>query len=226
MTKQKSKVASNIGDIAATADPALIPTAVYHAEAAMAHHASDAFVSREMLDRMLPLELREQLVAKIGDVQLMVEEARNLINNQTGRGRAALGKGFRNYGFMMASNQSINNFPQLAPNFIDISTFNDLVEDYLFARDVSERMIALSNDMRDMMNIFGDLSFNFALAYYANVRSIAQRTNDHTATSVFEILRRFFNRRRTPLTDQTSEAQLELDLQALMHSAKDGQVEN
>jgi hypothetical protein len=206
-------------------DPALIPTAIYNAEGQMAQNHADMFISSDLLDKMLPMEIREQLVMKMNELAQIVNQAREDIAAQTGRRSVAVGKGFRNYGFMMAANQSMNNFPELAPNFVYPGDFNAVVEDYLFARDVSERMLAISNDVRDIMNIFGNLGFDFALAYYSNVRSIAERTRDKTAISVFEILRRFFSRKRTPLTsDEPTEMQLERDFHALLHGRKDGEI--
>jgi hypothetical protein len=205
-------------------DPALIPTAIYNAEGQMLHADKNMFVSSEMLDKMLPMDMRKELVQKMDELVDIVNKARDLIEQQTGRRNTAVGKGFRNFGFMMASNQSMNNFPELAPNFVNVNDFNDVIEDYLFARDVAERLFALSNDVRDIMNIFGNLGFSFALAYYSNVKSIAERTKDKTAVSVFEILRRFFSRKRTPRTDEPTEKQLEHDFLSLLHGHKDGEI--
>jgi len=84
--------------------------------------------------------------------------------------------------------------------------------------------LIFANDTRDIMNIFGNLGFSFALAYYSNVKSIAERTRDKTAISVFEILRRFFSRKRTPKMDEPTEKQLEHDFLALLHGHKDGEI--
>ena len=225
MTEKKTTGAGNVKDIAAHADPALIPAAIYNAEGEMAQNHGNMFISSEMLDRMLPMDMRQQLVEKMNELAQIVNQAREDITNQTGRRSVAIGKGFRNYGFMMASNQSMNNFPELAPNFVYPGDFNDVVEDYLFARDVSERMLSISNDVRDIMNIFGNIAFEFALAYYANVRSIAERTRDKTAISVYEILRRYFTRKRTPENgEEPTEKQLERDFHALLHGHKDGKI--
>jgi hypothetical protein len=224
MTEKKSTGTSNIKDVAAHTDPALIPAAIYNAEGKVQNH-SDMFISSEMLNKMLPLDMRQELVDKMDELAQIVNEARDLIAHQTGRRSIAVGKGFRNYGFMMASNQSMNNFPELAPNFVDIDSFNDVVEDYLFARDVAERMLSITNDVRDIMNIFGNIAFDFALAYYANVRSIANRTGDKTAVSVFQILQRFFSRKRTPTNgEEPTEKQLERDFHALLHGHRDGEI--
>ena len=214
MTEQNSKT-----------DPALIPAEIYAAEGAQAHAGSDMFVSSAQLDKMLPIEMRQELVDKMEALAQIVSTAREFAVANTGRRSAAVGKGFRNYGFMMASNQSMNNFPELAPNFVNIDDFNDVVEDYLFARDVAERLLSITNDVRDIMNLFGNLGFDFALAYYANVRSIASRTGDETARSVFQILRRFFTRKRTPeMNGEPTEKQLERDFNALLHGHKDGEI--
>jgi hypothetical protein len=205
-------------------DPALIPTAIYNAEGKTVH-ANNMFVSSEMLNKMLPMDTRDELVEKMNELAEIVNNARDQITNQIDRRSIAVGKGFRNYGFMMASNQSMNNFPELAPNFVNTNDFNDVIEDYLFARDISERMFSISNDMRDIMNIFGNIGFSFALAYYSNVRSIAERTRDKTAVSVFQILQRFFTRKRTPKNeDEPTEHQLERDFHALLHGHKDGEI--
>lgn len=224
MTQEKTSGTGNIGDIAAHADPALIPAAIYNAEGKV-QTDSNMFVSSELLDKMLPWDMREKLVEKMDELANLLNEARDLITTHTGRRNVAVGKGFRNYGFMMASNQSMNNFPELAPNFVSIDDFNDVIEDYLFARDVAERLLTISNDARDIMNIFGNLGFDFALAYYSNVRSIANRTGDKTAVSVFQILQRFFSRKRTPQNgEEPTEKQLERDFHALMHGHRDGKI--
>ena len=76
-----------------------------------------------------------------------------------------------------------------------------------------------------MMNIFGNIGFNFALAYYANVRTIADHAKTEPAISVFNILRRFFKRKRTHQTgSEPTEMQLERDLRALLHGRKDGEI--
>ena len=227
MSNNKSAAADNTQTVAAPhKDPALIPTAVYHAEGKMAPAAQNMFISSEMLDRMLPIPLRDEMVERLDDLTELMERARNLAISGVERRRNAVGKGFRNYGFMMAANQSINNFPDLAPNFLNVDSFNDVVEDYLFARDVSERLLALANDARSIMNIFGNLGFDFALAYYANVRSIAERTGDQTAMSVYEILRRFFARKRTPGADEEPTVkELERHFHALLHHKSDGEID-
>jgi hypothetical protein len=224
MTEQKTPGTSNVKDVAAN-DPALIPAAIHNAERQMAMNHPNMFVSSEQLNKMLPLAMRDDLVLKMDELANIINAARDLISHQTDRRSVAVGKGFRNYGFMMASNQSINNFPELAPNFVDINTFNDVVEDYLFARDVAERLLSIANDVRDIMNIFGNIGFDFALAYYSNVRSIADRTRDKTAVSVFEILRRFFNRKRTPQNgSEPTEKELERDFHRLLHGKADGEI--
>ena len=226
MTTKKSTAEGNVTK-AAHKDPALIPNAIYHAEGS--EHAAlskNMFISSEALDRMLPMDMRDEMVLNIDRVATLLEQARTELLAHTTRRSIAVGKGFRNYGFMMASNQSMNNFPQLAPNFVDIDSFNDVVEDYLFARDVSERLMALSNDAREIMNIFGNLGFNLALAYYNNVRAIADRTGDQTAVSVYEILRRFFNRKRTPGADEEPTVkELERHFHALLHHKSDGEID-
>lgn len=226
MKTEQTTAKINVADVASQKDPALIPPEIYRAEGAMAQSHGNMFIGSDALDRMLPMDMRQQLVEKMDELARIVNDARAEITNQTGRRSVAVGKGFRNYGFMMASNQSMNNFPELAPNFINIDSFNDVVEDYLFAHDVSERMLAISNDVRDIMNIFGNIAFEFALAYYSNVRSIAERTRDQTAVSVFEILRRFFTRKRTPETgEDPTMKQLERHFHALMHGTRDGEID-
>jgi len=206
-------------------DPALIPTAIYNAEGKMATVNPNMFINTAQLDDLFPTTVKDELVGKMDNLVELVTKVRNQITAQTNHRNFSVGKGFRNYGFMLAANQSMNNFPELAPNFVDTESFNDVVEDYLFLRDVAERMLATTNDIREMMNTFGNLGFDFALAYYANVRSIADRTGDKTAISVFEILRRFFTKRRTPeVGREPSEYQLERDLKALLHGHKEGEI--
>ena len=224
MTNEKTNGKDNSNEVATQKDPALIPDAIYKSEEKMEHiHGNNTFVS-EHLHKMLPSPEADQLVELIDDLTGVVAKIRDNVNNQLDRRSNAVGKGFRNYGFMLAANQSMNNFPQLAPNFIDINDFNNVIEDYLFARDVSERLLSISNDVRDIMNIFGNIGFNSALAYYANVRSIADRTRDKTAISVFNILRRFFERKGISRTDEPTEVQLEKDFKALLHGHKDGKI--
>jgi hypothetical protein len=224
MTEEKLPPESNAASVAHK-DPALIPTAIYNAEGKMATVTPSMFITTAALDEVFPNTAKDQLVAKMELLAETVSQVRTEITAQTNRRNNVVGKGFRNYGFMLAANQSINNFPELAPNFIDVESFNDVVEDYLFMRDVSERMLSIANDVRDLMNTFGNMGYDFALAYYANVRTVAERTRDKTAISVFNILRRFFTKRRTPETGrEPSEKQLERDIHALLHGHKDGEV--
>jgi len=107
-------------------DPALIPVPIYNAKNQKSH-AHDMFISSEMLDRAFPPGIKEELVEKMESLAETVNTIRTEMTDFSNRTRPAVGKGFRNYGFMMASNQSINNFPDLAPNFIDIDSFNAVV---------------------------------------------------------------------------------------------------
>ena len=217
-------MSEDIKNVVTHTDPALIPAPIYNAEGKM-EHVNSPFISTQMLDQAFTPENKSGLVEKMDELVEIIDQVREQIINQIGRRSTAVGKGFRNYGFMLASNQSINNFPELAPNFVDIESFNDVIEDYLFARDVAERMLTITNDIRDIMNIFGNIGFSFALAYYANVRSIAERTNDQTAISVSEILRKFFTRRRTPeVNNEPSERKLERDLRNLLKGHKEGEI--
>ena len=226
MTEQQSTVAGNTGDgNGARKDPSLIPPAIFNAGGKSAPTGKNMFINGEMADRMLPIDMRQQMVDRMNDLANLVNEARAMANVSMERKSSAVGKGFRNYGFMMAANQSMNNFPQLAPNFVDTDSFNDVVGDYLFTRDVAERLLIITNDVRDIMNIFGNLAFDFALAYYANVRSIAERTRDQTAVSVFETLRRFFiHKRAAEIGEESAENELERHFHDLMHGTRDGEI--
>jgi hypothetical protein len=217
---------SNIKNAETHADPALIPRAVFNAEGAtVAASSSDMFVSGRVASDVFSLSTKTDLVDTVNNVQRIVDATRAEVTAQVQTNIATVGKGFRNYGFMIGSNQSINNFPQFAPNFIDINKFNDVVEDYLFLRDISERLLGISNDVRDMMNVFGNLGYEFSLAYYNNVRAIAERTKDKTAVSVFDILRQYFNRKRTPdMGGEPSEKKVERDIHAVLHGHKSGEV--
>jgi hypothetical protein len=200
-------------------DPPLIPMPIYNAEHQPVKVATPMLASSQMLDNFFPSDMREEIAQAVQDLSALVEQAREQLVAQTGRQSNAIGKGFRNYGFKMACNQSINNFPELAPNFVDINSFNDVVEDYLFLRDLTEHTIAITTELRDMMNIFGNIGFDYALAYYANVRTIANRTGNQTAASVFNILRQYFRRRRTPSSNTPTEPtdeELDLHMKAII----------
>lgn len=209
----------------ASHDPALIPVSVYGDEHRRAvSGAKTLFINRATLDRSLSISLKHDLVERVDALAAGINQTRTeLVNSLNSQQHSFVGKGFRNYGFMMASNQSINNFPELAPAFIEIDDFNSTVEDYLFMRDISERILTISGDARDIMNILGNLSYSFALAYYDGVRSIASRTHNKTATGVLAILQRFFTRGRTPGAKQ-NEMEVEHHLRALMHGTRDGEI--
>ena len=205
-------------------DPALIATAIYNAEHQLRPVNRDLFVSRKMLDELLPESTVEALFTKLIELENLLLEIRQGMNTITNR-NASLGKGFRNLGFMLATNQSINNFPAFAPNFFTADDFNAAVGDYQLMRNVSERLMGMARDVREMMNIYGNLGFNFALAYYANVRSIATRTGNQTAISVFEILRQYFRSRRpSQNAAEPTEKEIERDIRALLHGVKEGEV--
>jgi hypothetical protein len=199
-------------------DPPLIPTPIFNAENKPVKVATPMLISSQMLDNFFPSDMREDIAKAIEELATLVDSAREQLVAQTGRQNAAVGKGFRNYGFKMACNQSINNFPELAPSFVDIDSFNAVVEDYLFVRDLVERSMAITTELRDMMNIFGNIGFDYALAYYANVRTIANRTGNQTAASVFNTLRQYFRRRRTPTgsaPDEPTQEELDLHIKAI-----------
>ena len=203
----------------------LISTEIYNSETTKAHINKNMFVSSEMLDRALSVAQKQEVVLLIDRMNAKFEQLRDVVMTQLGKRQTSVGKGFRNYGFMIAANQSMNNFPQFSPNFIDNKSFNDVIEDYLFLKDVSERMLAMTNYVRDMMNIMGNFGFDFAFAYYSNVKSIVNRTDDQTAINVFNILQRFFNQRRTPISNsQPTEMQLEKDFKTMLHANKEGKI--
>lgn len=209
-------------------DPALIPKPVYNAEHKEIATHTNMFAGSNTLDRALSTAVKGNLTNVTESLSAIISDARNEINGGVARRTTLVGKGFRNYGFMIASNQSINNFPQFAPNFFDTESFNEIIEDYLFLRDMSERFMGMAGEMRDIMNIVGNLGYDFSLAYYANIRSIAKRTGNQTATNIFNILRRFFSNRRGAATidieGEPTMKKLEHDIHSLIKGRKDGEI--
>jgi len=202
----------------------LDPTAVYDAEHHLIAANKDLFFSRKFLDEVLPDDNCALLFTKLIALENVIHDMRNDLNVITNQ-NASLGKGFRNMGFMVAANQSINNFPALSPTFFTIDDFNAAVGDYQLMRNISERLTALTSVVREMMNVYGNLGFNFSLAYYANVRMIANRSGDQTAMSVFNILRQYFRSRRTSQNaNEPGERQLVHDMHALLHGQKEGEI--
>ena len=141
MSEEKLNPESNAASVAHK-DPALIPTAIYNAEGKMATVNPNLFINTAQLDEAFPSTAKDQLVAKMENLATLVAQVREDVAAKTNRRSFAVGKGFRNYGFMLAANQSMNNFPELAPNFVDTDSFNDVVEDYLFLRDVGYTVLA------------------------------------------------------------------------------------
>jgi hypothetical protein len=218
-----SKTEKNPKKSAAHSDPPLIPTPVFNAENKPIKLSTPILVSSQMLDNFFPSNMKVEIAKAIQDLAALVEQARDRLTAQSGRRNNVVGKGFRNFGFKMAANQSINNFPELVPSFIDVDSFNDVVEDYLFVRDLAERTLAITTELRDMMNIFGNIGFDYALAYYANVQTIANRTGNQTAASVFNTLRQYFRRRRTPNSsspDEPTQEELDLHIKAITDELK------
>jgi len=224
MEKQLKPVENNLQKTEPRHNPTLIPTAVYSAETKMQNRPHDLFMSSETLDRIFSFEDKNKLVELTEELGAVLERLRDELSRSSDM-YTSVGKGFRNYGFMVGANQSINNFPQYAPSFMDIGSFNDVISDYLFVRSMSERLISLGNDMRDVMNILGNIGFNYSLGYYSNLRTIVMRTNDVAAKSVFEILSRYFKSRNPKMDGEPTEMQLEKDFHALMHGKKDGEIE-
>jgi len=166
-------------------------------------------------------ESKASLMQKIEAVS---DEMRNIAEELTSTFRRNfVGKGFRNFGFMTAANNSANNNPEFLPNFLDLEAFNEVEEDFLFMRSLVERLNAITSDALTSMNILGNETYSMAIAYYANVRQMAMRTHNPQAISVFNYLREFF-RRKGGGSEQPTEKELERDIHALLHGTKDGKI--
>ena len=174
------------------------------------------------MQRILPQPQRDQMVNMLNQVAALMSQISDELFRTLER-RNAVGKGFRNFGFMIGANNSANNNPQFVPPFLNVPVYNEIVDDFQFMRDVVERMNSITKDAIDSMNVLGNEGFNLSLAYYAAVREVAHRTHDKQAMSVFQYLRSFFRRGKIAM-NQPTEAQVERDIKALLHGTKDGEV--
>jgi len=174
------------------------------------------------IEKVITTSDKDELMDKINEASDMLRKiAEQLTDLQT---RNLVGKGFRNFGFLTAANNSANNNPNFVPPFVSLAVYNKIEEDFLFMRNVVERLNSITTDALTSMNILGNEAYNLSLAYYASVRQFAMRTNNPQATSVFEYLRQFFRRRRMPNVEQPTEHQLERDIHSLLHGKKDGEI--
>jgi len=138
--------------------------------------------------------------------------------------RSFVGKGFRNLGFLTAANNSANNNPEYVPPFISMDAYNKVEKEFLFMRDVVERLNAITKDAATAMNVLGNEAYSLSLSYYAFVQQLATRTKDPQTISVFNYLREFFRRRHLPNVEHPTEHQIERDVHALLHGHKDGRI--
>ena len=182
----------------------------------------NATVHTRQIEKVISEEEKSQLMKQINEVSDMLRTIADQLNDLNGRN--LVGKGFRNFGFLTAANNSANNNPEFVPPFMDLNAYNKVEEDFLFMRDVVERLNSLTSDALTSMNILGNEAYSLSLAYYAFVRQVAMRTNNPQAESVFNYLREFFRRRNMPNVDQPTEHQLERDIHALLHDKKDGEI--
>ena len=187
------------------------------------NHTEMVHVSTHMLnlEKKLDSETKASLMQKITEIS---ETLRSISEELSSNDRRQfVGKGFRNLGFMAAANNSANNNPEFMPLFVNINEFNEVEDDFLFMRNMVERLNAITADASVSMNIFGNESYNMAVAYYVNVKQVAKRTNNSQAQSVFNTLRKFF-RRGSYNSSHPTEKELKSDIHALLHGKKDGRI--
>ena len=128
----------------------------------------------------------------------------------------------RRYGFLDKVSDIAEGNPEFVPPFMNTAELKKLIRQIELLRNISANLEQLLRMTNDELLLTGDEAFRIALMYYNSVRDAARR-HVQGAESLFNILRLFFNRRRTTSNEPT-EKELERDEKALLHGKKDGEI--
>jgi hypothetical protein len=136
--------------------------------------------------------------------------------------RRLRGSGVRRYGFLDKVSDIAEGNPEFVPLFMNTAELKKIIRQIELLRNVSANLEQLLRMTNDELLLTGDEAYRIALMYYNSVRDAARR-RVQGAESLFNILRLFFNRRRTTSSEPT-EKKLERDVKALLHGKKDGEI--
>ena len=135
--------------------------------------------------------------------------------------RRLISSGIRNYGFLDKARDLAAANPDYHPPKFDIRRFEELGDDLEFTRNLLVRVQAFERTISNSLLVYGDAAFRMALSFYNTVRELS-RTGDEQALALFNILRPYFRRQR--ISDSPTDAEVETDVNALLHGRKDGKI--
>jgi len=137
--------------------------------------------------------------------------------------RRALGSGVRRYGFIDKVSDTAEEFPQFWPAYFDDQeTLKERLREIEVLRNLLVFFESGARVVLDMLLTAGNDAFQIACVYYRSVRNAAREQNPE-GEAVFQLLRLFWNRRRS-LAEEPTERQLLRDASALMHGKKEGKI--
>ena len=136
--------------------------------------------------------------------------------------RRMLGSGVRRYGFIDKTSDIAEDNPQFAPPFFDLEALKELLRMIEILRNISISLNQMARINGDVLLTVSDHAYQFALGYYNTVRE-ASRRRQPGASAVFSMLREFFNH-RPPAGSEPTIPEVEHDVHALLHGAKEGRV--
>jgi hypothetical protein len=153
----------------------------------------------------------------LGQIQSFVHESMDSV-----RRLRMNGSGIRRYGFTDKTSDVAQVNLNFAPGTFDNENLKRFIRHIELLRNLSSLLSQIQRIVNDELLIAGDESYSLALLYYNTLREQA-RQRVPGADEVFRILQPFFRRNSGILAEPTTH-ELERDLHALIHGAKDGKI--
>jgi hypothetical protein len=132
------------------------------------------------------------------------------------------GAGTKRYGFIDRTSDIALENEEFAPRMYDAQELKDLLRSIEQARDILSDVAQVSRSISDMLLILGDEAYQMALVYYNSLRELS-RARVAGAEALYRILLPYFKKTRSN-GEEPTEPELERDVKALLHGAKDGKI--
>jgi len=141
------------------------------------------------------------------------------------------GSGVRRYGYIDKVSDVAEFYPQFWPAYADgdspgatggVERLKELIREIESLRNLLIFFEAGTRDVTDMLLTAGHEAFQLANMYYRSVRNAA-REQIPESVQVFEMLRLFWQRRRS-MSDEPTEQEVLRDAKGLMRGTKDGKL--
>jgi hypothetical protein len=136
--------------------------------------------------------------------------------------RRLQGSGIRRYGFIDTVSDLVLSNPEYSPQFLNETTLKNLLRNIEELRDASAKIQQIARTNSDLLLKISDEAYLFSLMYYNTVRDAAKKRIPG-AEAIYRLLQPFFKRSRRP-GEEPAEPEVERDVHALMHGAKDGKI--